>query len=222
MTTMTPNYDRAATAAYQTLLDHHVTSAPVAPLPILKSMKGVLVLSYAEMADKMGYERASLIHAFGEQSRDAMTSVKTTDGNLRYLVTYNQRMPFFILQRSLARELGHIVLKHDGSRPEAVRQEEAMCFARHLLCPRPLIVSLESADIPITFETLGNITGCYERCMIGIRHTPGVHVPPEINRAVRDQFFDYVNNFIDCRSIITSEEYSAPVEFGTYMDNYEE
>lgn len=219
---MTPDYQRAATAAYQTLIDHEVKNAPVAPLPILKSLKGVVVLSYAEMADKMGYERASVIHAFSEQSRDAVTSVKPDGAKLRYMVAYNQRMPFFMLQRSLARELGHIVLRHDGSRPESVRQEEALCFARHLLCPRPLIVGLESADIPITIETLGNITGCYERCLIGIRHTPGVHVPPELNRKVRDQFFDYINNFVDCRAIITSEEYSAPVDFGTYMDGYEE
>lgn len=219
---MTPNYDRAATAACQTLIDFHISNAPIDPLRILKSLKGVLVLSYAEMADKMGYERISILRTFSDESKDAMTSVKTKDGKLHYLVTYNQRMPFFILQRSLARELAHIVLKHDGSRPEFVRQEEALCFARHLLCPRPLIASLESADIPITFETLGNITGCYERCMIGIRHTPGVHVPPELNRRVRDQFFDYVNNFIECRSIITAEEYSAPVDFGTYMDNYVE
>lgn len=219
---MTPNYERAATAACQTLIDFHISTAPIDPLRILKSLKGVLVLSYAEMADKMGYERASILRSFSDESKDAMTSVKAKNGKLHYLVTYNQRMPFFILQRSLARELGHIILKHDGSRPEAVRQEEALCFARHLLCPRPLIASLESADIPITFETLGNVTGCYERCMIGIRHTPGVHVDPELNRRVRDQFFDYVSNYIECRSIITSEEYSATVDFGSYMDNYEE
>ena len=222
MTTMTPDYNRAATAAYQTLLDFHISTAPVAPLPILKSIKGVLVLSYAEMADNLGYERASVIHAFSEENRDAVTSVEHRNGKLKYIVAYNQRMPFFILQRSLARELAHIVLRHDGSRPESVRQEEALCFARHLLCPRPLIVSLESAGIPITTETLGNVTGCFERCMIGIRHTPGTHVPPELNRRVRDLFFDFVNNYLDCRSIITTEEASAQIDFGTYMDNYEE
>lgn len=219
---MTPRYDFAATAAYNVLIDFKVSSAPIDPLKILKTMKGVLVVSYAEMADKMGYERASALHTFGEQNRDAMTTVKPDNGKLRYIVVYNQRMPYFILQRSLARELAHIVLKHDGSLPESIRQEEALCFARHLLCPRPLIASIESADIPITIETIGNITGCYERCMIGIRHTPGVHVAPALNRTVRDMFFDYVNNFIDCRSIITSEEYFAPVDFGTFMDNYEE
>jgi len=28
----------------------------------------------------------------------------------------------------------HIVLKHDGSRLEKVRNEEALCFAYHLIC----------------------------------------------------------------------------------------
>ena len=89
-------------------------------------------------------------------------------------------------------------------------------------CPRPLIVSLESADIPITFETLGNVTGCYERCMIGIRNTPGAHVPPELNQMVKEQFSDYISNFISCKDILTEGDVTSVADFGTFMDGYEE
>lgn len=222
MTTMTPNLERAATAAIETLIKYRISTAPVIPLPILKSIPGVIVVSFTEMADRIGLDRASLVSTFNAENRDVITSVREENGKLRYVVAYNQRLPFYMLQRSLARELGHIVLGHDGSRPEAVRQEEALCFARHLLCPRPLIADIESAGIPITIELLGSITGCYERCLIGIRKTPGVRVPAELNRQVREQFADYVNNFIDCQSILTSEDESAPVDFGTFMDNYSE
>ena len=54
---MTPNLERAATAAAKTLIDFNVTSAPVAPLRILKSIPGVLVLSFAQMAEEIGVER---------------------------------------------------------------------------------------------------------------------------------------------------------------------
>ena len=219
---MTPNLEAAATKALETLIKYHVTTAPVIPLPILKSIPGVLVLSFTEMADRIGLDRSSLINTFNAENRDVITSVSNVDGKLRYVVAYNQRLPFYMLQRSLARELGHIVLGHDGSRPEDVRQEEALCFARHLLCPRPLIVDIQDAGIPITIEALGNITGCYERCLVGIRKTPGVHVPPNLNRMVREQFADYVNNFVDCRSLMMNDDDTDLVDFGTYMDNYEE
>ena len=34
----------------------------------------------------------------------------------------------------------------------------------------------------MSVEVLGNMTGCYERCLAGMRKTPGVKVPAELNR----------------------------------------
>ena len=219
---MTPNLERAATAAAETIIKYRVSSAPVSPLKILKSCPGVIVLSFTDMAAEIGMDRQSLIDRYDSRNKDAVTLVKQISGRLRYIVTYNQRMPEYILQRAIARELGHIVLGHDGSRPEDVRTAEALCFARHLLCPRPLIRSLQDSGIPFTIEMLGSITGCYERCLVDIQHTDGVRVPPELNRLVRDQFSDYVSNIIDCRSIFTTHDCSMQVNFGTYMDLYSE
>ena len=219
---MTPNYDAAATKAYETLIKHQISFAPIMPLPILKSTPGVLVVSFAEMASQISIDRKSILDAFAPDKRDVVTSVSADGDKLRYIVAYNQRLPFYMLQRALARELGHIVLQHDGSRPEDVRSEEALVFARHLLCPRPLIKALQESIQPLTMETVGNVTGCYERCLLGIRHTPGAHVPAELNRLVREQFADYISNFLDCREILTNNDITAEADFGSYMDNYEE
>ena len=127
-----------------------------------------------------------------------------------------------MLQRALARELGHIVLGHDGSRPEDVRTEEALVFARHLLCPRPVIHALQESGIKLTVEVLGNVTGCYEKCLAGLRKTPGAHIPAIANRIMRGQFADYIDDFIRFQSIIQDEDESPLADFGTYMDNYEE
>jgi len=220
--TQTPDLKRAATAAAETLVKHHVTSAPVAPLRILKATPGVIVLSFTEMAEEIGINRGELLGRYNGMNKDAFTVVKEIDGNLRYIVLYNLLLPEFLLQRAIARELGHIVLGHDGSRPEEVRTMEAMFFARHLLCPRPLIRAVQEAGIPITIETLGLITGCYERCLIGMQKSHGVHVAPELNAMLREQFAPYVQNFADCRAILTVNDDSALVNFGSYMDNYEE
>ena len=198
--TVEPDYSLAALRATETLIQYNITAAPVSPIPIIKSMRNVLLLPFAEMALQIGTDRDNVINSFGE-SQDAVTSVHFASCGLRYVVAYNQRLPVYLVQRALARELGHIVLHHDGSRPDDVRAEEAITFARHLICPRPLIKAILDSGIRLTIETLGNITGCYERCLAGLRKTPGVFVPAEMNRRVREQFADYIADFVRFRNL---------------------
>lgn len=218
---MTPDYERAALAASETLIKYNVSSAPVAPLPILKKIPGVLVVSYESMANDIGTDRSCVLSMFGD-SHDAFTSVNFKDGKPQYLVTYNARLSAVLFQRALARELGHIVLGHDGSRTEEVRLEEARCFANHLLTPRPLIHALRSAGFPVTMEGLGNLTGCYEYCLSCMRRIPAVHVPAELNRIIRDNFAPYVQNFLDFWRVSSESDSSALADFGSYMEGYEE
>lgn len=219
---MIPNYENAAIKAAETLIKYNITASPIDPLPILKKQKGVLVLSFAEISEDVGIERKRVVSAFGDKNQDAITSAFNVDGKTLYIVGYNQRLPLYMVQRALARELGHIVLGHDGSREDDVRTEEAKCYAYHLLCPRPLIHMVQATNLRFTTEVLGNLTGCFERCLFGMRHTPGVRVPAELNRAVRDQFKDYFYNFFDFQQAVSHEDGSAVADFGTYMDGYEE
>jgi hypothetical protein len=55
-----------------------------------------------------------------------------------------------------------------------------------------------------------------------MRKQPGVHVPPELNRMVRDQFKDYIINFFEFQRYAERKDGSALVDFGTYMEGYEE
>ena len=218
---MQPDYTSAAICAAGTLIKHNVTAAPIVPIPFIKAIPGVKVLSFAEMAISIGQDRNSVVRSFNE-SQDAVTFTKRIDGELKYFVVYNQRLPFYILQRGLARELGHIVLHHDGSRPESVREAEAMCFALHLICPRPLIHALTEAGVRLTVEALGNITGCYERCLALLQTLPAVHVPPELNRRIREQFQTTIDDFVSFQHFLSSGDKTPLADFGTFMEGYEE
>lgn len=218
---MTPDFQTAAIRAAETLIRHKVTAAPIMPIPLLIATPGVKVLSFAEMAYTTGEDRESIIRSFNE-SQDAVTFTKRFNASLKYFVVYNQRLPFYILQRGLARELGHIVMQHDGSRPEEVREAEALCFALHLLCPRPLIRALEDAGISMTIETLGNITGCYERCLAILSTLPAVSVPQELNRQVRAQFQPYIDDFVSFQHFLAAGDNTPLADFGTFMDGYKE
>ena len=213
---MKPDFERAAVKAAETLIINQIKTAPIDPLPILKKIKNVLVLSFSEMSGVTGYDRKDVIGMFG--TGDAFTSYK--DG--KYIVAYNMRLAFHLQQRALARELGHIILKHDGSRPEEIREQEALCFARHFLCPRALMKSLEESPIPLNMHTLCDITGCDDRCVDAMQKIPATFVPPEINRMVKEQFDDYVRNCVDYYDIIKAEDNSPVVDFGSFMDGYRE
>ena len=219
---MTPDYSRAATAAAETLIKYGISSAPVDPLPILKKIPGVLVLSYENLADDLGEPRRCVMHMFGKHSLDAVTSVNLTGGKTQYLVTYNQQLSVNLIQRALARELAHIVLGHDGSLPEDVRMEEARAFANHLLAPRAMIHAIQATNLRLTVEVLGNLTGCYDYCLSCMRKQPGVHVDPELNRKVRDQFLPYIKNYFEYQRYASLSDNSALADFGSYMEGYEE
>ena len=219
---MTPDYDRAATAAAEVLIKYGISTAPVDPIPIFKKAPGFNVVTFTEMSQLLGMDRQELVSTFEAENHDAVTSVYMKDGRPHYLVAYNMRLPQYIIQRALAREMGHIVLGHDGTRPEDVRNAEALCFAHHLLCPRALIHAIQASGTRITVEVLGNTTGCYERCLIGMRKTPATHVPADLNRLVRDQFADYLSDFLDFQSYLAKDDDSMIANFGTFMDGYEE
>ena len=216
---MHPDVTTAAIKAAETLIKYRISAAPVDPLPILKALPGVIVVPYTEIAEKLGTDRKQILSTF-EEAKDAVTFVENIRGRLKYFVIYNRRLPDYLRQRALARELGHILLGHDGSRPEDVRNEEALYFARHLICPRPVLHAVQQSGIPLTVEVVGNITGCYEKCIAGMQKTPGAHVPAQLNKIVREQFADYIEDFLDYLRVVAGEDDTSLANFGTFMEGY--
>ena len=129
---MIPNYDLAAQKAKEIYKKYNTND----PLEILRDQPNSLILSFRDLSSTIGVDRDALIMVCGEDNQDAITTVHNENGNLRYLVVFNQTLQDYELKIALARELGHIVLKHDGSRSEKVRNEEALCFDYHLICQK--------------------------------------------------------------------------------------
>ena len=154
---MTPDYESAALRAAETLIKYGINSTPVVPILILKQLPDVLLVSYESLSNDMEQSRQCVMSMMGEKNQDAFTTVQVANGRKLYIVTYNQMLPVFLEQRALARELGHILLGHDGSLPEDVRQEEAKAFAHHLLCPRPLVHLVQASGLRVTMEVLNNL-----------------------------------------------------------------
>ena len=216
---MTPDYNKAATKAAETLIKFGVKAAPISPLPILEQMENVIVTSFTDLSDSFGIRQQDLIPMFGANV-DAVTSTHKEEGSTKYVVAYNNILPFSVIQRALARELGHIVLKHEGTSPE--NEEEALCFSRHLLCPRPLIHAVQSTGIRVTKDLVANLTGIFEQTMVGLRRTPGTDVPAGMNNFIRRQFMPFVISIFDYYRSRMIHDGSALADFGTYMDFYKD
>ena len=222
MPTMKADFDKAARLAAETLIKNKVSSAPDDPLHIMKHVPGVTVMSFADVSIRSGIERNSLLNLMGNYNQDAVTTVRLDRDELEYLVVFNMQIATFAVTKAIARELGHIILRHDGSRPEAVRDAESICFAQHLLRPRAMIRALQESGIRLSYDLLGNLTGCNNDCLQIMSNVPAAHVPAELNRAVKDQFSGYVADIVYCKDILTQGDESPLADFGTYMDGYEE
>ena len=219
---MNPDFDKAATMAMETLIDNGITETPVDSLSILLKYPGVRVMSFTKFATQAGVDRSDLIPLFGENQDAATFKLGMNIEDVQYVVVYNMRLPYEIIMRGVARELGHIVLGHDGkTRPYETRMAEAVCFAHHLISPRPVIRMLQDA-IPLTMNVLTATTGCSEECVDEMRDIPGAHVAPEINRQVKELFERGITEYISFYKAAKKEDKSPLIDFGTFMENYEE
>lgn len=216
---MTPDYDRAALMAAETLIKYGVSTAPVSPLAILEKIDNVIIVTFSELCHAAAEIPCNGMPLFG-RSNSAMTSVHNENGKAWYVVAYNSLLPYSIVQHALARELGHIVLGHNGA--NETNDAEAVCFAQHLLCPRALIHSVAATNLRITMDVLANLTGVFHECLACMRHTPGTAVPASVNRFVRGQFMPFIMNFFEYYTTVRPGDGSAIADFGTFMDGYEE
>jgi Zn-dependent peptidase ImmA (M78 family) len=135
---MEPNLKKAATKAIDTLIHFEADPADINPFIIYNQLPNVVLVSCDED------QNVSYLCEFlsSDKNRDAVTLVNKEDGTLRYIVVYDPNLPPYKLRFALARELGHVILEHDGSNHEDIWTEEANCFAYHFLCPTPLFYQI--------------------------------------------------------------------------------
>lgn len=221
---MQPNYNLAATKALEIIKEAQIEETPIDPLKIIKDYPGVRVIPFTHMANEIEKERADLVPMFYTNQDAATFALKMPDmDNVEYIVVYNMRLPIEIIHRAIARELGHIVLGHDGkTRSAEVRMAEAMCFAHHLLSPRPIIYMLQESGIQITMNVLTAVLGCSDECVDDIRQIPCTNVLPELNSEIKNLFAQHIKEYVNFHEASPRKDKSPILDLGTFMDGYEE
>ena len=78
----TPDYERAAIMALETLIRFDARNAPINPLPMLQALENVSLVSFTQMSDNIGVRRQDLMKTF-RYTPDAFSSVNVEDGKLQ-------------------------------------------------------------------------------------------------------------------------------------------
>ena len=75
---------------------------------------------------------------------------------------------------------------------------------------------------PLTLNMLAHTTGCSEECVEDMQRIPATHVPADLNRKVRGLFERGITEYIRFHRSAPMKDKSPIVDFGSYMDGYEE
>ena len=133
---MNPDYKTATAKAAEALTRYCIDRDRPDPLSVLRQLSNVLLMPFRQ---SFLYIDSTYQYTFSIGDRESMTLVNNVGGNLQYIVIYDENTDPVKLQLDLAKELGHVILQHDGSSPENVWLEEATCFAYHFISPAPSI-----------------------------------------------------------------------------------
>lgn len=177
--TRMPDLARAATLACRVQLARGLAALPVDPLPLLRACAYTRVYTLDQAVDLLGRTRDDLERLFIDT--DAATYRLPSDDGARYIIVYRPDGNPARLRFTLAHELGHRLLGHTGR--DAAEEQEADCFASHLLCPEPVIRLLTSVPGDSADRIVAHCYVSRACAATALRRMPSL-IAPEMIRAL--------------------------------------
>lgn len=138
-----PDYARAAAMAARCLIRLQVKTLPVRPMEILRRCRNTVIYTYQQAAEHLNMDEFDFERRCAGAEAFTIRG-KTQEGEAAYVVCYRNGGHPGRLNFTLAHELGHMILDHKAD--DAADEEEANCFAQHLLCPEPALRQLEAEE----------------------------------------------------------------------------
>lgn len=190
---MTPDIDRAAEMAYRCLLAHGCSQLPVDPARIIRCTRGVTLYTYEQAAEALGVDVSVLERSAG--GLDACTfRGEMKEGEVRYLVCFRTGGNPARLRFTLAHELAHIVMGHQGA--GAGEEREADAFAQHLLCPRPVLRWLMARCSPLYAEQVAAVCYVSVACAQQLASQAPACVQDEVEEQVGEMMKETLRNCV--------------------------
>lgn len=214
----------AATQALRALIKFGISRTPIYPQHIIQHSKYATVITYDkddEIDDVV--LNSSILNTLHGNDFFVSTSYENAKGEDNYLFIVNRFANIGQLKLALGLELGHIYLGHTALlRNKEKKKQEAECFALNLIFPRPVIRLLSERGFVFTKRTFSRVFGDCEPCLNSLLNAHPVHVSPELNRLVKEQFVPYVNVMEEIGLLSLPTYGDEVIDLGRYMEGYEE
>lgn len=181
---------RAAARAYQVLVNQQITALPVDPLALLRRCRDTVAMTYTEAAETLGIPPEDFERQFGHT--DAFTLRRDTPAGRQYMVMYRADGNPARLRFTLAHELGHRLLNHEGVDPREERAAD--CFASHLLCPRPVIERLAARFQPLYAEQVAAVCYVSLSCARMLGTSPQMYIEETLRQRVAEQLGPFADS----------------------------
>lgn len=128
-----PDYKRATNTAYE-ILNAYNDEFPVTDVHgIIESFDYISIHTYSEISSKLNMNVYDYLYKCAPSNHGYTIS----DKKGHFIIAYNDLKDEPTMRFTLAHELGHIILDHDGK--HEYQEKEADCFARNILCPVQII-----------------------------------------------------------------------------------
>lgn len=210
----------AATQAARALVKFGISRAPVYPHKVLQQSQSATMVSFADADELERIIRYTRLETFRQANDMVMSAVhETQNGLYHYIFAVNREAPIGKVRLALSVELGHIYMGHQMHRKDM--QNDALCFAMHFAFPRALIRLLEERGFKFTKESFQRIFGDCEWSLDMMMAADAVHVSPELNRMVKEQFVPHVDMLEDT-GILGMPAEGPRIELAGYMAGYED
>lgn len=213
----------SATQAMRALIKYKIARTPIYPHQIIQNSDIVMMVSFEEADELDNILQNTKLAEYGRPNRFVMSTTYTNGNRTEYLFSVNRSVPIGNVRLALAVELGHAYLGHSGAMMGSYKYErEAECFALHLEFPRPMIRLLQERGYVMTKRRFERIFGDCDWCAETIRNAVPVHVSPELNRLVKEQFVPYVDK-LERTGILSMPVWShEELDLSRYMAGYED
>ena len=214
----------AASQAMRALIKFNVARTPIYPHQIIQDSDRVTMVSFEEPDEITNISMNTKLEAFGSPNDIVVSYVYENEQNAHeYLFCANRSYPIGDMRLALAVELGHAYLGHPKTMVDTYKYEkEAECFALHLEFPRPVIRLLQERGYVINKRRFERVFGTCDWCVETIRHAIPVHVPPELNRIVKEQFTPYINKLEKIGLLSMPVWSTEELDLSKYMAGYED
>lgn len=151
-------FRHAAEMAAKTLVACGVQRLPASALSMLNACRNTRVYTLEGALEAEGIAPAAIERLF--RLADAVTYRRGEGDTAQYIVVFRADGNPARLRFTLAHELGHRIL-HQGRSAGAREEEEADCFASHLLCPQAVVLRIrqDSPDFETAVDRIAQV--CY-------------------------------------------------------------